>query len=134
MCKKIKLLSVGKKRAKQDNLRNWEKTVNSYAPEMYELFYTAGESDTLYLINNLHPEIVLLLPSLFKKNCMDGILLVEKIKKIDNDIKVFVNLGLVDEEQEAIEAYILKGAYKCYTPPLIMDTLFHDMYVALNLE
>ena len=131
---KIRLLSIGKKKAKKENLKNWERTVERYAPDMYELLYGAGEKDALEQVNKLQPKIVLILPSVLNNDLKDGLELVRKIKGINSDIAVFVNLGMVDDEQEAIDNFIECGAYKCYVMPVSMDALFHDMYVALNLE
>ena len=134
MKEKIKLLSVGKKKAKTENLKSWERTVERYAPDMYELIYSAGEKDTLKKVDEFRPEIVLILPSILQNNLTDGLRLLKELKQLHSMAAVFVNLGMVDDEQETIEAFMGCGAYKCYTVPLVMDSLFHDMYVALNLE
>lgn len=134
MNKKIKLLSVGRKKPKKENLKSWEKTVERYAPDLYELIYSAGDKDTLEKINKFQPEIVLILPSVLQKDIANGFELVKKIKQMYPQTAVFVNLGMVDDEQTAIDEFKSYGAYKCYTMPVSMDALFHDMYVALNLE
>lgn len=41
MREKIKLMSIGKKKPK--NLVGWSKTVERYAPDMYDLLYGVGE-------------------------------------------------------------------------------------------
>jgi len=134
MKEKIKLLSVGKKKPKTENLKNWEKTVERYAPDMYELLYSAGEKDTLKKLDEFHPEIVLLLPSILQNNLADGLRFLKEMLQLHPTAAVFVNLGMIDDEQEAIDAFMACGAYKCYTAPVVMDSLFHDMYVALNIE
>lgn len=134
MAKEIKLLSVGGKKAKVENVRGWERTVEMYAPDMYKLLYSAGEKDTLKQVKELRPEIVLILPSILKGNLQDGARMVKEIKQINPETAVFVNLGVVSDEQEAVEMFMACGAYKSYITPVAMDTLFHDMYVALNLE
>lgn len=101
---------------------------------MYELFYSAGEKDTLKKIDVFHPEIVLILPSIFDSSLISGLSLLKEIKQLHPMAAVFVNLGMVDNGQEAIDAFMACGAYKCYAAPVSMDALFHDMYVALNLE
>lgn len=131
---KIKLLSVASKKPKKENLRSWEKNVEKYAPDMYELLYSAGDEDTLTKVKESHPQIVLILPSILKNDLTNGLELVEKIKQIDSTIAIFINLGMVDDEQEAIDKFLACGAYKCYPMPVSMDALFHDMFVALNLE
>ncbi len=134
MERKIKLLSIGKKKAKTENSNNWAKTVERYAPDMYELFYAAGEKNAMKYVAELHPEIVLILPSILQSDLQDGLKLVKEIKKLHPLAAVFVNLGMVDDEQETFDAYKACGAYKCYSSPVSMDAMFHDMYVALNLE
>lgn len=134
MDNKIKLLSVCKKKPKKENINNWSKIVERYAPNMYELLFSAGEKDVLKEVEDSSPEIILILPSVMQKDIMDGVELLQKIKHLSPKSQVFVNLGVVDEEQEAIDLFMANGAYKCYLPPIVMDSLFHDMYVALNLE
>lgn len=134
MNEKIKLLSIGKKKSKPENSNSWAKTVERYAPDMYELFYAAGEKEALKKVDELMPQIVLILSSILQSDALNGLKLLEKIKKIHPQAAVFVTIGMVDDEQEAIDAYIDGGAYKCYPAPVDMESLFHDMYVALNLE
>ena len=131
---KIKLLSNGKKKAKPENPRNWAKTVERYAPEMYKLSYAAGKADALKQTKELLPEIILILPSILQDNLTDGLQLLKEIKQVHPRAAVFINMGMIDDEQEAFDAYLACGAYKCYSAPISMDALFHDMYVALNLE
>jgi hypothetical protein len=131
---KIKLMSVGGKKATRENLRAWERTVEYYAPDMYDLIYCKKESDVIAQMNALHPEIALILESSLGNDLQKGIGIVKTIKKINPKTAVFICLGVVDDEQEAIDRFTMCGAYKCYVPPVSMDALFHDMYVALNLE
>lgn len=131
---KIKLMSIGKKKAKADSIENWAKTVERYAPDMYDLFYGAGEKDSLKKVDELHPEIVLLLTPAEDGKLEDGLRYVKEIKKISSQTMIFVVFGMLDDEQEVFDEYIGCGAYKCYSSPASMDALFHDMYVALNLE
>lgn len=131
---KIKLMSVGGKRTKKENLRAWERTVEYYAPDMYDLIYCKNENDVITKMNTLHPEIVLLLASALGADLQKGINIVKHIKSIDSKTAIFVCLGMVDDEQEAIDRFSSCGTYKCYAMPVSMDALFHDMYVALNLE
>ncbi len=134
MEEKIKLLSIGKKRAKKTNLEGWAKIVERYAPDMYDLLYGAGEKDALKKVRELRPEIILILPSILQNDLKDGLSLLKKIKELHPEAAVFVCMGMVDDEQDAFDEYKACGAYKCYSAPVSMDALFHDMYVALNLE
>lgn len=127
--KKIKLLSIGKKKMKKDEMRNWEKLLEIYAPNLYENYYAAGEKESLKQIAELRPSI-----SIIANDMKDTVEFVKQAKKIHPSGVVLVVLGMVDDEQVEIEKFISAGAYKCYSIPLSMDTMVHDMYVALNLE
>lgn len=131
---KIKLLSIGKRKVKKKNSQGWEAVVERYAPGMYELFSGSGEKDALEKVEALKPEIVLVLQSILEDSLADGLRLVEEIKRLHPRANIFVIPGMVDDEQEVFDAYIARGAYKCYSAPVSMDALFHDMFVALNLE
>lgn len=86
------------------------------------------------MTNQLHPEIALILPSVTESDPEKGIRIVKSIKEISPETAVFVCIGSLDDEQEAIDRFSMCGAYKCYSSPYSMDALFHDMFVALNLE
>lgn len=129
MSKKIKLLSVAKKKPRKETNNGWEETVNYYAPDMYELLRGVGEKDTLEKVKEQKPEIVLILSDM-----ADNTQLAAKIKQIHPETAIFVVLGMVADEQELIDAFMAEGVYKCYPQPVSMDALFHDMFVALNLE
>ena len=126
---KIKLLSIGNKKLKPAEKANWEKLLERYAPDLYEYSYAIGDKDAIKQVTNLKPEIIMV-----TNDMKDSLGLVEKIKEINPTGAVFVVLGMVDDEQEAMDAFRERGAYKCYSVPLSLDTLTHDMYVALNLE
>lgn len=131
---KLILLSVQKKKPTSQALKDWERVVDRYAPDMYELLYSIGLKDTLKKVKELQPEIVLILASMLEGDLSDGLQLLKDLKRLSPTSAVFVTLGAVYDEQEAIDEFTAGGAYKCYAPPVIMDTLFHDMFVALNLE
>lgn len=127
--KKIKLLSIGNKKIKSADKASWERLIDRYAPELYENFYAVGDEQAIQYIEDLKPEIILL-----PDDMKDSFGLVEKIKELAPSSVILVVLGTVDDEQEAMEEFGKRGVYKCYPVPLSMDTLTHDMYVALNLE
>lgn len=126
---KIKLLSIAKKRMKGEELKDFKKLIEEYAPDMYEVFHTVGEQESVQTIIDIRPEIILL-----SDNLKNSLGLMRIIKQIHPTSVIFVLLSIVDDEQSAIESYMLEGAYKCYSPPIVVDSLIHDMYVALNLE
>ena len=126
---KIKLLSIGNKKLKLSDKKNWEALLERYVPDLYENFYAVGEKEAIKQVTELQPEIVML-----SNDMKDTLELLKNIKQIHPTGAIFVVLGMVDDEQETIDEFKAHGAYKCYTAPLSMDTLTHDMYVALNLE
>lgn len=129
MTERIKILSIGKKKMKPEEAKNWKRLIERYAPDTYDTIDAGGEEEGIKQIVALRPEIILL-----NDNVKDALGLLKKIKQIHSSAAVFVLLNMSDDEQEAIDEYMASGAYKCCLPPLIMDTLIHDMYVALNLE
>lgn len=134
MKQKIKLLSVCKRKLKAENLNSWSKTVERYAPDMYDLLYSVGEKDSLKKVEEFHPEIVLVLSVGEDGNLKNGLRLVKEIRQLSFQSIIFVIFDMLDDEEEVFDEYIDCGAYKCYTSPANMDALFHDMYVALNME
>lgn len=126
---KIKLLSVGNKKMKTSEKQSWEALVDRYAPELYQNFYAVDEKEALKIAKEIKPEIIIV--ANIMKNTLE---LVKILKQVNPDGVILVVLGMVEDEQEATEAFKAQGAYKCYPAPLSMDTLIHDMYVALNLE
>ena len=71
---------------------------------MYELIYVVGEKETLKKVEELRPEIILILPSILQDNIEDGVRLLKEIKQVHPQAAVFMNMGIVDDEQEAIDA------------------------------
>ncbi len=134
MNNKIKLMSIGKKKQKVENLKSWSKTVERYAPDRYDLLAGAGEKDSLKKVEEFQPEIVLLLSVAEDGNLKNGLRLVKEIKRLSPRTEIFVVFDMLDDEEEVFDEYAGGGAYKCYTSPASMDALFHDMYVALNKE
>lgn len=126
---KIKLLSVGNKKMKVSEMELWEDLVDRYAPDLYENYYAVGEKEALKKETELKPEITLVANVM--KNTLE---LVKALKHSNPEGVILVVLGMVDDEQETMKAFQAQGAYKCYSVPLSVDTLIHDMYVALNLE
>lgn len=127
--KKIKLLSIGNKKMRLADKEAWEILLGRYAPDLYENFYAIGKKDAIKQVMELRPEIVML-----SNEMKDALEVLKEIKKLNPEGAIFVVLGMVEDEQEAIDEFKAYGAYKCYSTPLSMDTLTHDMYVALNIE
>lgn len=129
MTEKVKLLLIGNKRVKPTEAENTKRLFDNYAPGLYDITHLVGTEDCIKSVDVLCPRIIIINDKI--KGAKE---LLEKIKQIRPEIVVFVFLSAVDDEQHAIDEYMQRGAYKCYMPPIIMDTLAHDMYVALHLE
>ena len=128
MTEKITILMRGnkKQRFKKSAIR-LEDMIEKEAPDMYEFIYGVDEEDIIVQVDKCRPEIVFI--------GQDDLELLKKIKQLHTLVAVFVfMLDILDDEQEAIDKYMAYGAYKCCLPPLMIDTLVHDMHVALNLE
>jgi len=128
MKERIKLFSIGMKKMKANEVKDWNELIEEYAPGMYDTINVVGEEESIKQIAKLRPEIILL-----SDKIKDGISLLMKIKQIHPQVVIFIFLSMVGE-QEVIDKYMAHGVYKCYEPPIVMDTLVHDMYVALNME
>ncbi len=127
---KKKILTIENKKHKAKDYENWNNLMEEYAPGLYETYHVVGEKEILEQITKLQPEIIML------SNKIKGALeLLSKIKQIYAAGAVFVVLAEAeDDEQAAMDEFKARGAYKCYSTPLSVDTLVHDMYVALNME
>lgn len=131
---KIKFLTIDKKRPREKYREGWEKTVETFAPDMYELHYGIAGKDACKKVSELQPGIVWVYPNVVKKNLEKGRHLVREIKRLSPGSAVFVLFDELDNEEEVFDAYTASGAFKCYVPVYSVNTIFHDMYVALNLE
>ena len=103
-----------------------EDFIEKSAPDMYEFIYANVEEEDIVK----QAEIVLI--THIESKSMRNLELLKKVKQLNPLASVFI-LN-VDDEQETIDEYMAAGAYKCYLQPLMIPTLAHDMYVALNLE
>lgn len=134
MKEKIKILSVGNAK-KEVKKPKGSLTVQDYIEQLAPGMYTFSKvyvEDAIEVVDTLRPEIIWI----HQEVSMDCSELVKEIKRIHPAAVIFMMfVGVVDDEQEVMNTYLALGAYKCYfIPPMMLDTLVHDMYVALNLE
>jgi len=129
MKEKIKIMSIGDKKMKPDEEKSWKGLIEEYAPDMYDTINVVGEKESMKQVIEFRPEIIILSDKI--KNPLG---LLKKMKEIHPQSFIFIWLSTIADEQEAIDEYMASGAHKCYTPPITLDALFHDMYVALNME
>lgn len=134
MKSKKRILSIGKKLKKQKNKENEisiEDIIEEKAPGLYE-FYKAVYSKAVDKAIEIVPDIVWI----FDDGSFDSHLLIKQILHIQPKAAIFVMIiGAYENEQEIGDSFMALGIYKCYfLPPLLLDSLVHDMYVALNME
>ena len=133
MKEKIKFMTIVKGKTNKSNMESWKKVIERYAPDMYDMIFVTGEEESIKQVGKLRPEIIVIdLGNQHKP--MDALGLLKKIKQLHPPAPILIILGMVNDEQETIDEFMAYGAYKCYLPPIVVDTLIHDMYVALNLE
>lgn len=131
---KIKFLTVHHKKLKEKDKAGWAKTVEMFAPDMYELHYGIAGKDAWEKVAALRPGIVWVYPDVMKNDLEKGRQMVQKIKGLSPESAVFVLFNELEDEEEVFDEYIACGAFKCYVPVYSVNAIFHDMYVALNLE
>lgn len=135
MEEKIKILSVGKAKKEVKKPPKGSFSVQDYIEQADPGMYTFSKAyieDTIERVEALRPEIIWI----HQEQPMDCSDLVKEIKRIHPAAVIFMMLiGVYEDEQEVMDTYTALGAYKCYfIPPMMLDTLVHDMHVALNLE
>ena len=132
MKEKIKVLFTHSKKQKQKtSKKKLEDLIEREAPDMYEFICGYGEEEIIKQVDKFRPEIIFISPD----KLMDALGLLKKIKQLHPPAAVFIILtNIVDDEQETIDEYMVAGAYKCFSSTMVLETLIHDMYVALNLE
>lgn len=134
---KVKVLSINTKKKKTpskgsaDSGMSLIKCMEQFAPGLYT-FSEAYVADAIGAVETLRPEVIWMTQEA-SKDCSE---LVIEIKRVHPTAAIFLMfIGLVDDEQEMMERFYSLGVYKCYfLPPLMLDTLAHDMHVALNME
>lgn len=134
MKEKIKVLSICLNKhilKKQMRNKTLYDNIESVVPDTYEFIYTYISKNILKEIEEYQPKIVFMTQNESK----DTLGLLKEIKQLMPSVAVFVLLSdLIEDEQGTIDEYMGAGAYKCLFSALSVNSLAHDMYVALNLE
>lgn len=130
--KKIKVFFVNPKRIKKKSkVKTLGDLIDAEVPDTYEFIHICVKDDIKKMISEHRPEIIFL----SQDKSMDALELVKEIKSLQPSTVIFVVLSdMISDETETINEFKTAGAYKCYLSTLVIDTLTHDMYVALNLE
>lgn len=130
--KKIKVLFIQEKQIKnRAKVLTLGDLIEKEVPDTYEIDYVSIKENVIEKIDSYRPQIIFASQS----KAFDILELVQKIRKLFPMTIILVNLSnLVSEEQEMACRLKEAGAYKCYSSTLSLDTLIHDMFVALNME
>ncbi|MDD5099172.1 MAG: response regulator [Candidatus Colwellbacteria bacterium] len=91
----------------------------------------ANGKDALVKVENIKPELILLDISM---EGMDGIEVLERVKQIDQSIKVIMVTGKKGDEDEAFERCKKAGALDYIHKPLILDELERVVMNVLHKE
>lgn len=93
--------------------------------------YISIKENIIGKLEQFQPQIIYIGQS----KAFDILELVTRIKELFPEMVVIVNLSdNVSDQQELIVKLKEAGVYKCYYSTLIVETLIHDMFVALNME
>ena len=91
---------------------------NFFEERNYRVFMALGGSEALRILRKEKPDLILLD---IKMKEMDGIQTLERIRKIDKNVKVIMVSAL--EDQDKMEAAKKLGASKYITKPLVLEEL-----------
>lgn len=132
MKEKVKVLFVRSKKMKHKaTIKTFEDLIEIEAPDMYEFMNCYIWENIIEQVVELRPEIIFL----SQNESMNILELLKTIKQVHPSVTIFAFLpNRIDNEQETIDEYMAAGAYKCMFSNFSINTLVHDMYVALNLE
>ena len=129
---KIKMLFIQEKKIKkrQKSLLLGD-VIEKCVPDTYEMDYISIKENIIGKLEQFEPQIIYIGQS----KAFDILELVTRIKELFPEVVVIVNLSdNVSDQQELIVKLKEAGVYKCYYSTLIVETLIHDMFVALNIE
>lgn len=99
MSDKIKYLTIASKLPKKKNKESWAKTVEDFAPDMYELLYGVAGKDAYKKVSELQPEIVWLSSDVVKNDLKKGQQMVQEIKHPCHKGIICVRRGLIGRRE-----------------------------------
>lgn len=129
---KIKLLFIQKKKVKKkENVLLLGDVIENEAPDTYEIDYISIKEDVIGKIDQFQPQIIFIGQS-------KGFDILELVKRIKELFPLVVILACISdsvkEQQELLSKLKEAGVYRCYHSTIIMETMLHDMFVALNMD
>ena len=106
-------------------------SIEKEVPDTYEFDYVSTKEDIIEKLEQFRPRIVYIGLS----KAYDIVEMVRRIKELFPEVVIFTILpDYITDPQELLLKLEEAGVYKCYYADLILNTLIHDMYVALNME
>lgn len=129
---KINILFIqDRKIKKKRNTVTLGDMINKQIPDTYEIDYISVKENMIGKIEQFQPQIIYI----FQSNAFDILELVKRIKEEFPEVVILTNLSDgVKSPQKMMAELKDAGVYKCYHSTLILETLIHDMFVALNME
>lgn len=129
---KINILFIqDRKMKKKRNTITLGDMINKQVPDTYEIDYISIKENVIGKIKQFQPQIIYI----FQSNAFDILELVTRIKEEFPRVVILTNLSdSVKSPQEMMAELKDAGVYKCYHSTFILETLIHDMFVALNME
>lgn len=128
---KIKVLFVQEKRARK-NFPLLVECFENEAPDTYEMTDVGTKENIVAKLEEFKPHIVIIMQNSRNVNVYD---IAQKIKNTFPQQIIFVSLlDTIGNQEKVIQDLKDVGVYKCYFSAMLIDTLIHDMYVALNRE
>lgn len=129
---KIKVLFIQEKKIKNKaKVFTLGDIIEKLVPDTYEIDYISIKENIVEKIDQFKPQIIYIGQS----KAFDILELVMRIKELFPLTVILANLSdRVNDQQELIIKLKEAGVYKCYYSTLIIETLVHDMFVALNME
>ncbi len=129
---KIKVLFIQEKKIKNKaKVVTLGDVIEKQVPGTYEFDYISIKENIIGKIDQFQPQIIYIGQS----KAFDIFELVKRIKELFPAAVILASLSdSVKDQQKMIEKLKEAGVYKCYYSTLIIETLVHDMFVALNME
>lgn len=128
---KIRVLFIQEKKIKKGKMITLGDLIENEVPDTYQVDYVSAKENILDKAKKFEPKIIFIAQS----TAYDIFRLIKELREIDPEVVVLVNLTTaVETEQKMIDELKALGAYKCYSSVLSVDSLVHDMFVALNME
>lgn len=129
---RIKLLFIQDKKIKnREKVVTLGDIIDKEVPDTYDMDYITFKENVIEKVEQFQPQIIFVCQS----KTFDVLGLIRRLKEISPNVVIFASVtDNVKHQQEMMKKLIEAGAYKCYYSAIIVETLVHDMFVALNME